>query len=111
MKNENKLVKGLRFTATGLLFGAFLVHEGISASLTRGDEGKVKRIGRKIVISRGKFLVRSIFGLSTEKLSQKIDTLEEQYYEMNKKLEPETYDPEYINAQHKEEKQLKKTRK
>ena len=30
---------------------------------------------------------------------------------MLKKLEPETYDPEYINAQHEKQKQLEKTRK
>ena len=109
MKNENKLVKGLRFTATGLLFGAFLVHEGISASLTKGDEGKVKKLGRKIIINRCKYPIRILLGLSTEKLRQKIDTLEQERYEMLKKIKPETYDPEYINAQH--EKQLEKTRK
>lgn len=111
MKNENKLVKGLRFTATGLLFGAFLVHEGISASLTKGDEGKVKKLGRKIIINRCKYPIRLLLGLSTEKLRQKIDTLEQERYEMLKKLEPETYDPEYINAQHEKQKQLEKTRK
>lgn len=105
MKKENKFITGLRITATGLAFFTFLAHEGISASLTRGNEGKKKRIGRKIIINRGKFFVKTALGLSTTELSQKIDTLEEEYYEMSKKINPELYNQEYTNNQYENEKQ------